>query len=73
MTIMTKGGEDMAVRRIRFTISVEGELYDKIEDFQFDARFKNTSRATEDLIRRGLRTYYGEGAVPEMKKEPSNV
>ncbi len=56
------------VNRIRITLSIDKDVHKQIEDFRFDARFKTMSGATEDLLIRGLRTYYGE-CVMETKEE----
>ena len=52
----------MATDRVRFTVSLEPDFYKKIEDYRFDARYTTMSRAIENLIKRGLSTYYGECA-----------
>ena len=44
----------MATDRPRYTVSVDPELFQKIEDFRFEHRFQTRSEATVDLIRLGL-------------------
>ena len=44
----------MATDRPRYTVSVDPELFQRIEDFRFQHRFQTRSRATEELIRKGL-------------------
>lgn len=44
----------MATDKPRFTVSVDDELFRKIEDFRFNERFGTRSDATAELIRRGL-------------------
>lgn len=54
----------MATDKHRYTVSVDDELFQKIEDFRFDHRFQTRSEATTELIRLGLE---------ELKKEKSNI
>lgn len=44
----------MATDRPRYTVSVDDELFKKIEDFRFEKRFQTRSEATVELIRLGL-------------------
>ena len=44
----------MATDRPRYTVSVDAELFQKIEDFRFKYRYQTRSDATVELIRRGL-------------------
>ena len=44
----------MATDRPRYTVSVDPEMFQRIEDFRFQHRFQTRSRATEALIRKGL-------------------
>lgn len=44
----------MATDRPRYTVSVDPELFRKIEDFRFENRFQTRSEATVELIRLGL-------------------
>lgn len=44
----------MATDKHRYTVSVDDELFQKIEDFRFDHRFQTRSEATTELIRIGL-------------------
>lgn len=37
-------------------ISVDDEMFDAIEDFRFENRFKTRSEATAELIRIGLKS-----------------
>lgn len=46
----------MATNKARYTVSVDSELFKKIEDFRFDHRFQTRSEATAELIRLGLET-----------------
>ena len=44
----------MATERARYTVSVNNELFQQIEDFRFKNRFQTRSQATAELIRMGL-------------------
>ena len=48
------GGDSMATNKPRYTVSVDDELFQKIEDFRFERRFQTRSEATVELIRLGL-------------------
>lgn len=47
-------GDGMATDKHRYTVSVDDELFQKIEDFRFDHRFQTRADATTELIRLGL-------------------
>lgn len=44
----------LATTRKRYTVSVDEEMFKKIEDFRFERRFNTRSEATVELIRLGL-------------------
>lgn len=44
----------MATNKPRYTVSVDDELFQQIEDFRFENRFQTRSEATVELIKRGL-------------------
>ena len=44
----------MATNRHRYMISVDDELFQKIEDYRYENRFGTRSEATATLIRMGL-------------------
>lgn len=44
----------MATDKPRYTVSVDNELFQQIEDFRFEHRFQTRSEATVELIRLGL-------------------
>ena len=44
----------MATIKPRYTVSVDHELFQKIEDFRFTHRYQTRSEATVELIRLGL-------------------
>lgn len=44
----------MATSKPRYTVSVDDELFQQIEDFRYEHRYATRSQATCELIRRGL-------------------
>lgn len=44
----------MATNRPRYTVSVDDELFQRIEDFRYEHRYQTRSQATVELIRLGL-------------------
>lgn len=44
----------MATDRPRYTVSVDNEMFQEIENFRFEKRFSTRSEATAALIRLGL-------------------
>ena len=52
----------MATNRPRYTVSVDPELFEQIEDFRFGRRFQTRSEAKVELILLGLEA---------LKKEPA--
>lgn len=54
----------MATDKPRYTVSVDNDLFQKIEDFRFERRFQTRSEATVELIRLGL-----ESLKKEQKEE----
>ena len=44
----------MATNRARYTVSVDDEMFQQIEDFRFENRYQTRSDATVELIRLGL-------------------
>ena len=61
----------MATSRPRYTVSVDDEMFGKIEDFRFEHRVQTRSEATVELIRLGLEAVeQGKGRKKgEGKKE----
>lgn len=55
----------MATNRPRYTVSVDEELFKRIEDFRFEKRFQTRSEATVELIRLGLEALKREGERAE--------
>ncbi len=46
----------MATTRPRYTVSVDKDLFEQIENFRFENRYNTRSDATVELIRLGLET-----------------
>lgn len=46
----------MATDKPRYTVSVDNELFKKIEDFRFEGRYQTRSEATVALIKLGLKS-----------------
>lgn len=53
MKLRVQGGF-MATERPRYTVSVDKDLFEKIENFRFENRFQSRSEATVELIRLGI-------------------
>lgn len=47
----------MPTEKPRFTITMDENLYDKIEEFKFNGRYKNQTKAVLALIEKGLSDY----------------
>lgn len=46
----------MATEKPRYSITVDEDLFEKIEDFRFEKRFQTRSQATIELIKLGLKS-----------------
>lgn len=44
----------MGTNRARYTVSVDQDMFEKIEDFRFENRYQTRAEATVELIRLGL-------------------
>ena len=55
----------MATDKPRYTVSVDNDLFQRIEDFRFEHRFQTRSEATVELIRLGLEALIMEQAEEE--------
>lgn len=53
-TRLTEMRLNMATNKPRYTVSVDNELFNQIEDFRFEHRYQTRSEATAELIRLGL-------------------
>ena len=66
----------MATDRARFSVSLDPELYARVEDYRFENRYSQMSRAVEALIKRGLDSYNREqnsilNQAPAMNISPA--
>ena len=59
----------MATDKPRYTVSVDNELFQQIEDFRFEHRFQTRSEATVELIRLGLE-HLKQGGRAEKGRRP---
>lgn len=59
----------MATDRPRYTVSVDDELFQKIEDFRFEKRFQTRSEATVELIRLGLKALEKESKAQKRRQK----
>ncbi len=57
----------MATQRPRYTVSVDEELFKKIEDYRYENRFQTRSEATVELIRLGLEALEKEQKSSDSK------
>lgn len=55
----------MATDKPRYTVSVDKELFQEIEDFRFEHRYQTRSEATVELIRLGLESLKNEEKNPD--------
>lgn len=64
----------MATDKPRYTVSVDNELFQQIEDFRFERRFQTRSEATVELICLGLEQLKKEDeeAKKAQKNRPSS-
>lgn len=61
----------MATNKPRYTVSVDNDMFNAIENFRFENRFQTRSEATVELIRMGLEQLNKERTT-EKKSEKSN-
>ena len=62
----------MATDRPRYTVSVDNDLFQQIEDFRFERRFQTRSEATVELIRLGLESLKKEQEARESTPDDSS-
>lgn len=55
----------MTTNKMRYTVSVDNDLFRQIEDFRFEHRFQTRSEATVELIRLGLESIKTEHGTIE--------
>lgn len=58
----------MATNRPRYTVSVDNELFQKIEDFRYERRYQTRSEATVELIRLGLESLEKERSAEKQSQ-----
>jgi metal-responsive CopG/Arc/MetJ family transcriptional regulator len=58
----------MATAKPRYTVSVDDDLFQQIEDFRFEHRFQTRSEATVELIRLGLDALQKEQKYKQKNK-----
>lgn len=58
----------MATNKPRYTVSVDNELFQKIEDFRFEYRYQTRSEATVELIRLGLESLKSAEKAEQQKR-----
>ncbi len=59
----------MPTNKPRYTITLDAELLQKIDDFRFENRFPNRTQATLELIRIGIATLEKEQNNREGKQK----
>lgn len=59
----------MATERPRYTVSVDKDLFEKIENFRFENRFQSRSEATVELIRLGIESLEKEKNTSGTQKK----
>ena len=58
----------MATDKPRYSVSVDRELFERIETFRFEHRYQTRSEATVELIRAGLEQIEKEEKAGKEKK-----
>ena len=62
----------MATDRPRYTVSLDQELFEEVENFRFENRYPTRSKATVELIRMGIEALKKEnedGGLLQEQKE----
>ncbi len=57
----------MATKKPRYLITLDDDLFERVEDFRFENRFQSRSQATVELIRLGLEV------VEKQKNNPAST
>lgn len=55
----------MATNRPRYTVSLDPELFERVETYRFENRFQTRSEATVELIKLGLQAVEKEKGKKE--------
>ena len=53
--------------RSRYTVSLDSELFEKVENFRFENRFQTRSQATVALIKLGLESVEKEKGKKKLR------
>ena len=61
----------MATSKPRYTVSVDDEMFEAIENFRFENRFQTRAEATVELIRLGLEQLRKEKSESTCTKKPA--
>ncbi len=61
----------MPTRKHMYSIILDDELLKKIDDFQFNNRYRSRSSATVELIKIAMQTLEGKEPEEPQKKEPA--
>lgn len=59
----------MATNKPRYTVSVDNDMFNEIENFRFENRFQTRSEATVELIRLGLEQLKKEREYTKQEKK----
>lgn len=59
----------MTTSKPRFSITLDAELFDKLDNYRFKCRFQSRSQAAADLIRKALEALDEDGAENEIQQE----
>lgn len=59
----------MTTDKPRYTITLDEELLQKIDDFRFENRYPNRTQATLELIRLGMEAYAKKEKQKERKRK----
>jgi metal-responsive CopG/Arc/MetJ family transcriptional regulator len=63
----------MATDRARYTVSVDSEMFQQIEDFRFERRFNTRSEATVELLRIAIETLKKRPELLENLKKQKTI
>ena len=64
----------MATDKARYTVSVDRDLFQRIEDFRFKYRYQTRSEATVELIRLGLASFkQNEENKPDIQEIDTEI
>lgn len=58
----------MATNKPRYSITLDEDMFQEVEDFRFKNRYQTRSEATKELIRLGLNALKKEQADKDKKK-----